>query len=490
VADPDPLARLPPADSADPGPAALPDGIELGDVAPCAAPVPLGWSDVAPRGAAPVGPGDHFGALALLERGGERLVLHSEGDAVVAWAMPSGADRGRWTLPGRVFDLAIADVDLDGEPDLLVAADGGLFQIVDPFGEGQPVRVTPEDDPRTLHALLPVDLDLDGHAELIAGYIDPQWDPAHLAPEVLRLDGGPAAVSLADGDPGAWGMTFHLGAVDLDEDGLQDVYVCNDVGAIVNPNQLLRNDGAGGLVAATGTGLEAALSCMGHSFGDLDSDGDLDLYVAALEAHGLYLRGDAGAVDAGRARGLPPFVEHQMAWGSAAVDLDLDGRTDLAVATADFDRDGQAAFPLQLLFQGADGAFSERGAALGAPQASGGRGLIAAELNGDGVLDLVLADTDRPPHLLLSAGCTGARWLEVEAPAGTTARVWAGGRAQVASLQDRPGYRATAPARHRFGLGDLAEVDAVELILPGGDRVRAEGPFAADRALRWVGGAP
>jgi len=86
VADPDPLARLPPADSADPGPAELSDGLELGEVAPCAAPAPLGWSDAAPRGAAPFAAGDHFGALALLERGGERLVLHSEGDAIVAWA--------------------------------------------------------------------------------------------------------------------------------------------------------------------------------------------------------------------------------------------------------------------------------------------------------------------------------------------------------------------------------------------------------------------
>jgi hypothetical protein len=462
------------------------EGFELGPVESCDSPAELAWVDAAPRGSAPFEHGDHFGAIALVDQEGELVVLHSEGQELVAWELWSGAERGRWEMESTIYDMVVGDFDGDGRNDALVAADE-LYILPDLITGGRSYRLTSPEDERTIHAMLPIDLDLDGQKEILVGYIHESWEPELLQPELLDLQGfEEAVVRPVQGEASSWGMVFHLGAVDLDEDGLLDAYVCNDVGALVNPNQLLQNDGQGGLSAQSGTGLEAALSCMGHSFADLDADGDLDLYVAALEKHGLWLRDPAlGAYDASASMGLPAFAAHQMAWGSAPVDLNNDGRVDLAVSTGDFEREGQSLFPLHLLEQQGDGTFEEVGEARGMPQETGSRGIIVSELNGDGVPDLLVADTERPPHLLLSQGCQAGHWLEVEAPEGSVVRLRAGGREQVAMVSARPGYRATGPLTVHFGLGDEVEIEGLQLHLPGGDVAHIEGHLEDNRRIRW-----
>jgi len=68
--------------------------------------------------------------------------------------------------------------------------------------------------------------------------------------------------------------TESVAGGDYDNDGDEDHYLTND-----GPNRLFRNDGEGrftDVTAAAGVGSPAF--SVGAAFGDLDNDGDLDLY--------------------------------------------------------------------------------------------------------------------------------------------------------------------------------------------------------------------
>ncbi|MDA1013423.1 MAG: VCBS repeat-containing protein [Planctomycetota bacterium] len=77
------------------------------------------------------------------------------------------------------------------------------------------------------------------------------------------------------------GLTLGIAWADYDEDGDQDIYVANDFGR----NALLRNEGDG---TFSDVSKESGTSNIGYgmssSFADIDNDGDLDIYVAAVHS--------------------------------------------------------------------------------------------------------------------------------------------------------------------------------------------------------------
>ena len=82
-----------------------------------------------------------------------------------------------------------------------------------------------------------------------------------------------------------WHRSFQSVWSDYDNDGDDDLYVCNDFA----PDSLLRNDTPRGAEQPVFVDVtEEALSYrgfgfgMGASFGDFDADGDLDLYVSNM----------------------------------------------------------------------------------------------------------------------------------------------------------------------------------------------------------------
>ena len=82
-----------------------------------------------------------------------------------------------------------------------------------------------------------------------------------------------------------WHRSFQATWSDIDNDGDDDLYICNDFA----PDSLLRNDTPRGaeqpvFVDVTEELLKGGLlgSAMGASWGDFDRDGDLDLYVSNM----------------------------------------------------------------------------------------------------------------------------------------------------------------------------------------------------------------
>ncbi|HXE74571.1 MAG TPA: CRTAC1 family protein [Candidatus Xenobia bacterium] len=215
--------------------------------------------------------------------------------------------------------------------------------------------------------------------------------------------------------------TMGSGAAFLDynNDGWLDIYLVNGGGVPGHPpaapvrNALYRNRGDGTFVEATAA---AGVGGNGHygmavAAGDYDNDGWTDLYVTAFGRNVLYRnRGDGTFEDATERAGVAGS-----GWSSSAawLDYDRDGRLDLFVARYvdyAFERNVICGDPARgiraychpdiydgvtslLYHNNGDGTFSDASKSSGiASQIGKGLGVVAADFDGDGWIDLYVAN--------------------------------------------------------------------------------------------------
>src|SRR5205823_4684291 len=138
-------------------------------------------------------------------------------------------------------------------------------------------------------------------------------------------------------------------ALDLDDDGLIDIFVANDN----VPNFLFRNRGRGrfeSIGPASGCAVNFASNpqaYMGVDADDLDGDGRPDLFVTAFtrETNTFFRNlGRCQFLDTTHGSGLGPPSWHWVGFGSCFLDVDRDGGPDIVVAnghiSAHVDEDG------------------------------------------------------------------------------------------------------------------------------------------------------
>ena len=155
-------------------------------------------------------------------------------------------------------------------------------------------------------------------------------------------------------DPGYYGYGVIFG--DLNSDGWPDLYVANDQ----NPNFLFRNNQdktfteaavpAGAAFSETGV----PQAGMGLDVGDFNQDGHMDIFVTNFsgDTNTLYQNlGDGNFVVVTHEVGLGASSMPYLGWGTAFVDFDNDGLLDLFVANGhvypQVDRLGQGSTFLQ-----------------------------------------------------------------------------------------------------------------------------------------------
>ncbi len=120
---------------------------------------------------------------------------------------------------------------------------------------------------------------------------------------------------------GDWGRS-HGGAMgDVDGDGDLDIYVANYYG---DQNNLWINDGSGTFTSSDITGDTG--SSRGAVMGDVDGDGDLDIYVANLDQNNLWINDGKGNFTA-------RYIFGDTGWSAGAVMGDVDGDGDLDIYT-------------------------------------------------------------------------------------------------------------------------------------------------------------
>ena len=104
-----------------------------------------------------------------------------------------------------------------------------------------------------------------------------------------------------------------------------------------------------------------------------------------------------------------------------------------------------------------------------------GLGVLAADFNNDGDLDVVVNNLDEPPTLLRNDGGNRNHWLIVDgrnrhgAPAvGARVEVRAGGTTQIREVRSGASYLSQHDLRLHFGLGAAERVEELKVTWPGG----------------------
>jgi tetratricopeptide (TPR) repeat protein len=236
-------------------------------------------------------------------------------------------------------------------------------------------------------------------------------------------------------------MGGGIALFDFDDDGWLDIYMVNgcvlpfDRQSPPLPNRLYRNRGDGTFEDVTErAGVAGRGYGMGCAVGDFDNDGHDDLFLTGLSNTVLYRnRGDGTFEDVTARAGVA-----SSRWTTAAGfgDLDGDGDVDLMVVTyveADpevvndcRDKFGKLIhcnpdrFPAQfdqLFRNNGDGTFTDvsREAGMEVPEGRG-LGLAIADLDGDGQLDMFIANDGTANFLFRNRG--GLKFEEVGLNAG------------------------------------------------------------------------
>ncbi len=244
-----------------------------------------------------------------------------------------------------------------------------------------------------------------------------------------------ADVGLPDQEA-AWPDGFYLtpeitpGGValfDYDQDGDLDIYqICHcrplPMPAAFResaPNRLFRQNADGRFEEIpNAAGLDDPGYGHGAAIGDVDNDGDLDVYVTNFGPDAFYLnQGDGTFVNRTEAAG---FRGSQWSSAAAFFDYDRDGDLDLMVVhfatfdatrkcggAADVDYCGPHLFPGlrdQLFRNNGDGTFSDVSTEAGITVAGRGWGVLATDLTGDGWPDIYVCNDEEPNQLWVNNG--------------------------------------------------------------------------------------
>ena len=121
-----------------------------------------------------------------------------------------------------------------------------------------------------------------------------------------------------------------LAAADYDADGDVDLYV---VGGTSEPNHLFENQGDGTFIdVAASLGVDLLHSGSGPAFSDVDGDGDLDLFIGAVEGEPYYLleNREGKYIDVTDASGVAIATANTVS--ATFFDYDADGYLDLFLA--------------------------------------------------------------------------------------------------------------------------------------------------------------
>lgn len=412
----------------------------------------------------------------------------------------------RTKLRGRYYDIgaAVGDYDNDGRPDLLVAGLQGIT-LYRNQRDGMFADVTAKSglDNRGRWAVGAawIDIENDGDLDLfVVNYV--RWDPSteHACvvngkpdfchpryydpvPNALFRNNGDGTftdISEASGIAGHPGKGMAVAAADFDGDGLMDLFVTNDR----VPAFFFRNLGSGRFEESAfewGVSVPLAgkpVSGMGVDAQDWDNDGRPDLVYTALrdETFPFYRTGPNAFEEATYSSRMAVLSRAMSGWGVAFADLDNDGWKDIVVGRSDAlsstGGKGAAAMEPPSWFRNEGTGKFATGAGWQGIQPAMYRGAVAADLDDDGCLDVVLTALNASARILRNPCAGESQWLKVQVR-GSGARVRAG--KQWRHLSTAVGYASSYAGPLHFGLGSLTEVD-VEVFWPGGRTKRLTTP--------------
>jgi hypothetical protein len=348
--------------------------------------------------------------------------------------------------------VSIVDVDGDGALDVLHGGSqtGTAWSKGDGRGGLGPRTLFPQVDPfapiPAAHGFTSADVDGDGYLDICVAFHDVYLEDGQNWPAsewlTAMTDAGLVDRTDALDQSPIDDLTFACSLIDLDDDGDPDLIETNDAHSLaslgldstkpeIQGNRILRNDGGVFTDVSAGSNADIKISSMGIALGDYDNDGRPDLYVTSMPPlPSALLRNKGGLVFEDTtydAEADTLFPEHDVGWGTVFVDADSDGWLDLFVLHG-FHLDNNLAAggvvenrpdqPNVLLRNRGDGTFEDVTESAGVSDRGWARSPAVGDLDRDGFPDLVVANADGRPAVLLN-GCDDRPWLAVTLRSGS-----------------------------------------------------------------------
>ncbi len=427
-------------------------------------------------------------------------------------------------LSNQRHATSIAAVDTSGDhlPELFVTGPNLLLRARNlggmQFGELEPLYDLPDYPWACFNSMSWGDADGDGDLDVflpaLFGVPDAEWweadqeeGPWALGSENVLLlnDSGQFVAHGGALGPGSGpSLSFLSAFTDRDGDGDQDLLVTSDrsnlpwwpegvfyrkAGWDKEGQPLFEIPGEDFL-------MPGSVSGMGMASADFNDDGLLDYCMTdfARRLACFQSEGSEGYLDISLTSGLaaalpgfPPAGSEEgdwVPWSMSMVDLDNDGRRDVAVAAGPTPGLGSVATSFQIqeqpnaIWQGVGPArFEERTAELGFGDTDADYGLVSADLDSDGYRELIVSSWSGQPKVYDNP-CGSSAWLEVElvGPPGNTegfgARLQArdGDWWHSEELHNLLGV-GQEPSRFHLGLGSREVLEELEVLWPDGTRM-------------------
>lgn len=375
--------------------------------------------------------------------------------------------------------VVAGDIDNDGYPDVFMSGEGNFVgpiqsttRLFHNNGDGTFTDITATANVpggATALSAAMADINNDGYLDLFVtaeGHLGLAVPPARQDTDRLYLNNGDLTFSDISESAGISGLGSCANAFsDYDNDGWMDLFVaaCNDVTFAATPFHLFRNNHDNTFTdVAAEAGLTGGGYWMSVSLGDIDNDGDFDLFSTNFgpvdprnlgfglnNAHALYRNnGDGTYTDiADETLGL-----NQFSWGSTFADFDNDGFVDLFFAGAlpafGLIGPGPLGNPGHLFMNDHQGGFIEDETAIALDlSADYVSGIAQADFDGNGFADIAVSRSvyRLPPDpvtgeraeagsgeiVLLSNNGNGNGWLTVRLEGTQSNRMGTGARVEV-----------------------------------------------------------
>lgn len=391
------------------------------------------------------------------------------------------------------------DLDADGDTDLIVAREDGVSLYLNDRGRFQERRL-PVDLPvdSVPFSVAVADIDHDGDGDLyISVFVNAKKfrsatfnDPTHAKPNRLLLNNGDLTFTDITASSGTASKqnTFLSAFIDLDADGWQDLVVAQNTGAV----EIFRNmkDRTFQPVPTQ----SAFGFWMGLAVGDMDNDGDQDLFFTNVgtsiplfltsgdlrkDQHHTHdwmlLRNDGNFhfTDVTDEYGL---TGEGFAWGAVFEDLNLDGQLDLFVAQ------NYIKWPVHKLLKLSGRTYLQtsesrartfqQAPTLGLENKHFGQSPLIVDLDGDGRQDLVWLNIDGPSRAFLNTA--PGNYVTIVVPdtvanIGTTITLETNqGRSYTRAVVGTVGMLTDQTPELSFGLGQHEQVRRAVIQRPNG----------------------